>query len=194
MFGRRPHNPAFEVVYVYSRLEGSLDLNFRGPYRAVEPLQGMFATAILKLDRLPPDPGDNRVYDLDPLRQREFEFVYDADSGIEDVAVRKLRLSSRVRKGDRITVEANASVRRDAIYDVLEDTGRTTPLHLYSVTQAELLISVVLDVEKPAKRVTIRLTHPNSCSLKYDETDLKLRAMLEASGIELKEPSEGDAS
>ena len=194
VFGRRPHNPAFEVVYVYSQMEGSLDLNSRGPYRAVEPLQGMFATAILKLDRLPPDPGDNRVYDLDPLRQREFEFVYDADSGIEDVAVRKLRLSSRVRKGDRITVEANASARRDAIYDVLEDTGRTTPLHLYNVTQAELLISVVLDVEKPAKRVTIRLTHPNSCSLKYDETDLKLRAMLEASGIELKEPPEGDAS
>ena len=37
--------------------------------------------------------------------------------------------------------------------------------------------------------VPIRIAHPNSCSLKYDERDLKLRAMLEASGIELKEPS-----
>jgi hypothetical protein len=50
-FGRRPYNPAFEVIYVYSRKEGSLDLNFRGSYKAVEPLQGMFATAILKLKR-----------------------------------------------------------------------------------------------------------------------------------------------
>ena len=38
--------------------------------------------------------------------------------------------------------------------------------------------------------VTIRITHPNSCSLKYDEQDLKLREMLEASGIEPKEPEE----
>ena len=38
--------------------------------------------------------------------------------------------------------------------------------------------------------MTVRITHPNSCSLKYDELDLKLRDMLEASGIEPKEPQE----
>lgn len=42
-FGRRPHNPAFEVIYVYSQQEGSLDLNFRGSYKAIEPLQSLFA-------------------------------------------------------------------------------------------------------------------------------------------------------
>ena len=63
-FGRRPHNPAFEVIYVCSQQDGSLDLNFRGPRRAVESLQGMFATTILKLPELPLDPKDERVYDL----------------------------------------------------------------------------------------------------------------------------------
>ena len=66
-FGRRPHHPAFEVVFVYSRQEGSLDLNLPGPCRDVELLQEMFAKAILKLDRLPPDPEDGRIYDLNPL-------------------------------------------------------------------------------------------------------------------------------
>ena len=84
-FGRRPHNPAFEVVFVYSREEGTLDLNFDGPYRSVEPLHGMFATAILKLERPPPDPTDQSVYDLEPLRQRGFGFVYDIGSRIEKV-------------------------------------------------------------------------------------------------------------
>ena len=42
-FGQRPHHPAFEVVYVYSQSDGSLDLNFRGARTAVEPLQGLFA-------------------------------------------------------------------------------------------------------------------------------------------------------
>jgi hypothetical protein len=37
-FARRPHNPAFEVVYVYNQSEGTLDLNFRGSYKAIEPL------------------------------------------------------------------------------------------------------------------------------------------------------------
>ena len=50
------HNPAFEVIYVYSQQDGTLDLNFRGSYKAVEPLQAMFATAILNLSELPPDP------------------------------------------------------------------------------------------------------------------------------------------
>jgi len=53
----------------------------------------------------------------------------------------------------------------------------------------ELVASVVMDADKPAKTVTIRITHPNSCSLKYDELDLRLRDMLEASGIEPKEPA-----
>ena len=35
--------------------------------------------------------------------------------------------------------------------------------------------------------VLVRITHPNSCSLKYDKSGLQLRKMLEMSGIELKE-------
>lgn len=189
-FGRRPHNPAFEVIFVYSQKEGTLDLNFRGSHKAVEPLQGMFATTILKLDELPPDPKDERVYDLNPLRQKNFSFSYAVGSGIENVAVKKLRLSSRVNKGDRITLEADAAQDPDAVYTLLDKIGKSVPLHLYNITQVELAASVVVDADKPAKSVTIRITHPNSCSLKYDELDLKLRDMLEASGIEPKEPVE----
>ena len=189
-FARRPHNPAFEVIYVYSQQEGSLDLNFRGPRRAVEPLQGMFATTILKLPELPPDPKDERVYDLNLLRQPGFEFVYDGGSGIQDVVVKKLRLSSRVTKGDRITLEADTANNPKAVYDLLAQLGRAVPLHLYNVTQVELSASVMTEASKPPKKVTIRITHPNSCSLKYDERDLTLRDMLHASGIEPKAPAE----
>jgi hypothetical protein len=188
-FGRRPHNPAFEVVYVYSQKEGSLDLNFRGSYKAIEPLQSMFATAILKLDKLQPDPKDERVYDLNPLRQKNFSFIYAVGSGIENVVVKKLRLSSREIKGDRITLEADTTQDPDAVYTLLDKIGKSIPLHLYNVTQVELTASVIVDADKPAKAVTIRITHPNSCSLKYDELDFKLRDMLEASGIEPKEPA-----
>lgn len=189
-FDRRPHNPALEVIYVYSQNEGSLDLNFRGSYKAIEPLQGMFTTAILKLPELPPDPKDKRVYDLNPLRKKSFDFTYAIDSGIERVAVKKLRLSSKVNKGDRITLEGDVDRDPKAVYALLDKVGKSMRLHRYNVTQVEISASIVIDRNKPPKAVTIRITHPNSCSLKYDGTDLKLREMLHASGIEPRDPAQ----
>jgi hypothetical protein len=188
-FERRPHNPAFEVIYVYSQSDGTLDLNFRGTYKAVEPLQAMFATSILNLPELPPDPDDERVYDLNPLRERGFQFVYEVESGIESVAVKKLRLSSKVVKGDRITLEADAA-RPEAIYDLLDQVSARLRLSTYNVTQVELTALVAMKPDEKPKAATVRITHPNSCSLKYDDVDLKLRAMLVASSIEPREPTE----
>ncbi|MBU2619141.1 MAG: hypothetical protein KKE83_05590 [Proteobacteria bacterium] len=189
-FDRRPHNPAFEIIYVYSQKEGSLDLNFRGSTKAIEPLQGMFATAILKLAALPSDPKDKRIYDLAPLLQKSFDFTYAVGSGIEKVTVKKLRLASQVKKGDRITLEADTTQNPDAVYALLAQVRKSLPLDMYNVTQVELSVSIAGDADKSAKAVTVRITYPNSCSLKYDELGLKLRDMLEASGIEPKEMAE----
>ena len=188
-FKTRPHNPAFEVVFVYSQAEGSLDLNFRGSPKTIEALQNIFAQAILKLDALPPDPKDDRVYDLDPLKSKGFEFIYKPGSGIEKVVVKKVRLSSRERKGDRITVEADSTQEPQAVYHLIETINKGLPLGIYSVTQVELAVTMAAEVGKHAKTHTLRIAHPNSCSLKYDELDLKLRDMLEASGIEPKAPA-----
>ena len=86
-----------------------------GARTAVQPLQGLFAATILKQTALPPDPTDERVYDLNPLRDPGFEFVYDSASGIQDVAVTQLRLASRVMAGDRLTLEAGAVGRPMAV-------------------------------------------------------------------------------
>jgi hypothetical protein len=182
-----PHNPAFEVVFVYSRKDGTLDVNVPGSKKVLEPLQGIFATTILNLDALPPNPKDTRVYELNLLRERDFRFVYDPGSGIERVTIRKLRMSSRLGDRNQNTLEADSDNNPLAIYDLMETVGKAVPLHHYDVTQAELTVSIVEDVRKRPKRVTVRITHPQSCSLKYDERDLKLRAMLERSGLEPRE-------
>jgi hypothetical protein len=189
-FGRRPHNPAFEVIYVYSQKDGTLDLNFRGANKAVEPLQAMFTTAILGLPELPPDPDDERVYNLNPLLERGFQFVYNPASGIESVAVKKLRLSSKMVKGDRITLEADAA-HKENIYDLLDKVGRSVALKMFNVTQVELAALVATKPHEKPKSETVRITYPNSCSLKYDDVDLKLRQMLVDSGIEPRETTEG---
>ncbi len=189
-FGIRPHNPAFEVIFVYSQSEGSLDLNYRGSYKAIEPLQAMFVETILQLPELPPDPKDSRVYDLGPLRQRNFEFTYDLGSGIESVVVKKLRLSSRATRGERISLEADTSHDPQAVYALLDRIQIAMPMAQYSVTQVDLAVSMVVEADRPPKTVNIHITYPNSCSLKYDELGLKLRDMLSASGLEPREPEE----
>jgi hypothetical protein len=189
-FGIRPHNPAFEVVFVFSQSEGSLDLNYRGPFKAIEPLQAMFAETILQLPELPPEPEDLRVYDLGPLMQRNFEFTYDLGGGIESVIVKKLRLSSRATKGERISLEADTSQDPQAVYALLDRIQAAMPMAQYSVTQVNLAVRMVVEADRPPKTVTIHITYPNSCSLKYDELGLKLRDMLSASGIEPREPAD----
>lgn len=187
-FAPRPHNPAFEVVFVYSKVDGRLDISFKGTAKTVEALQGLFAQAILKLDELPPDPKDTRVYDLTPLAQASFEFSYAPASGIERVEVKKIRLSSIAKKGERITLEADTSQNRGAVHELLESLKKSLPMHLYNVTQVEMTALVRVSADKPPKKVSFRITHPNSCSLKYDELDGTVRDMLEASGIEPMEP------
>ncbi len=188
-FGPRPHNPALEIIYVYSQKEGTLDLNFRGSRLLVEPLQGIFANAILKIDELQPDPKDLRIYDLNKLANNNFSFTYPAGSGIERVAVSKLRFSSRVKSGEKIIVEANTSKDEYEIYKLINKINQAVRLDSYNVTQADILALVSLNPNQQPKNVRIRVTHPNSCSLRYDELDLKLRAMLFMSGIEPLDPS-----
>lgn len=178
------------MIFVYSQSEGSLDLNYRGTYKAIEPLQAMFAAAILGLPELPEDPKDSRVYDLAPLMQRSFDFTYDIGSGIESVTVKKLRLSSRATRGERISLEADTTRDPNAVYALLDRISAAMPMHQYSITQVDLAVSVVVEADRPPKLVNIRITHPNTCSLKYDELGLKLRDMLNASGIEPREPAE----
>ena len=187
-FGRRPHNPAFEVVFIYSQSEGSLDLYYRGPRPVAEPLQQFFSQDILKLAELPADPKDERVYDLNPLMQKSFEFAYDVGSGVQSVTVRKLRLSSRVNLGDRITLEADSTENPKAVYELMARIDKSEPLDLYYVTQAELVALIDREPGKKPKAVTFRITYPNSCSLKYDDQDLSLREVLGRSGIEPRAP------
>ena len=89
-----------------------------------------------------------------------------------------------------MTLEADTNDNPHAIYELLDKVGKVLPLHMYHVTQVELAASVVTDVNKPATTIPIRITHPNSCSAKYDDIGLKLREMLVASGIEPREPND----
>jgi hypothetical protein len=86
----------------------------------VPDLQAIFADTILKSE-LGPDEKDERVYDLNPVRSRQFQFVYGPESGIIDVAVKKLRLTVYGKMKKRIVLEADPTYNKHAVFDLLDN-------------------------------------------------------------------------
>jgi hypothetical protein len=176
----RARHPAFEIIFVYCESEGSLDIYARGNTKAVPDLQGIFAKSILRMETLPNGTVDKRVYDLKPIADKNFEFKFEPELGIDSVAVTRLRL--KLSHGDmrRITLEANARNNPRAVYDLLDEIN--TPD--YFIDQIGVLVTFESVDGKRAKTKRFNISYPNSCALSYDGNDLKVRQMLAQSGLE----------
>ncbi len=192
-FKRRPHHPAFEIIFVYSQNDGTLDTYLSGDRKPVPDLQEIFADTILKAE-LGPDKKDERVYDLNLARSPQFHFVYGPNSGIAEVAVNKLRLTVYGKK-ERIVLEADPTYDKHAIFDLLDKVAKGIPLTQMAVTQVGIKVTFAHNPtsRKPGTR-SFDVIWPNSCSLRYDGRDLIIRKMLADSGIEPIEPAKDNSA
>lgn len=176
----RSRHPAFEIIFVYSEAEGSLDIYAPKNTKAVPELQKIFAKTILKLETLADGTIDKRVYDLDPLADPNFEFQFPPGSGIIDAIVTKIRLTLKHGTRRRIVLEADTKHNTMAVYDLLQELDPPP----YYITQVS--IKAVFKAE-PGKRTgskTFNITYPNSCNLNHEGRDNLIRNMLTASEIE----------
>ena len=189
-FQRRAHHLAFEIIFVHDWKGRTLDVFLDGDRKLVPDLQVIFASAILR-EQIDADPGrDERVYDLQPLLTQGFNFKFGPESGIQSVAVKKLRLKFAGEKRT-ITLDADPSQNANAVYGLLDDIARVIPLSSLFVTQIGL--RVVFHPKPGSKRTDTRtfdVGWPNSCSLRTDGRDGVIRKMLGDSGIEPKPPPE----
>ena len=187
-FARPPRTPAFEVIFVYSQPDGTLDIFLRGDKKPIPDLQMIFSENILKTV-LETTKEDEKVYHLNPLKNLNFQFIFDPASGIADVRVRKLRLTSMVGSKERIILEADPTYNPDAVYELMDKLlNPSMRLTDYSITQVGLKVffSPVSDSLKGKTRC-FDITYPNSCNLKQDGRDLIIRNMLALSGLEPRE-------
>lgn len=186
-FTARPRKPALEIVFVYNQSEGFLDLNYRGATMSIPELQKLFVKHILNVDY---DSVINisGVYDLNPLLQDDFKFTYSTNSGIQDVRIRSLRLSSKNNNKEKIILANEYRTDKHAVLNLYKKIMQPSFREEYTVTQAELTAEVQLDYTKRPKWYPFTITYPNYCTLKYDAEHARLRKMLEDSGIELRDP------
>lgn len=185
---RHPRRPAFEIIFVYTQSEGTLDMYLKGDRKLVPFLQAIFAEVILKAE-LGPDAIDERVYDLRPMRARDFQFVFAPESGIAHVAINKLRLNVSG-KNERVVLEADPSYDRQAVFSLLDKVAKGIPLSQMFLTQVGIKVTFAYNpkVKRPPTR-SFDINWPNSCSLKHEGRDGLIRKMLADSNIEPRPPA-----
>jgi hypothetical protein len=181
----RARLPSFEVIFVYTQSEGSLDIHAPGNTKYVEDLQQIFAESILKLGELDEFTKDNQVYRLDRLGKREFDFKKPESSGIQSAVIKRLRLSLLGGGKRKVTVEADPKHNPKAVYDLI-DKLNLPPFH---VTQAEIRVTFFAPLPGTRRKIrTFRVSYPAWCNLRHVGRDEVIRNMLTTSGIELVEP------
>jgi hypothetical protein len=176
------HHPAFEIIFVYCEAEGSLDIYAPKNRKAIPDLQALFAKHILKLDNLSEWQKDKRVYELNPVLEKGFEFKIEPTAGITSVLVTSLRVTLKGDRKKRIVVEADPYKDDRAVHSLLERLN----LPQYDVTQLSLKVTFEPVAGAKAKSKRVNITYPNSCALNHDGNDLKIRQMLAQSGLEPK--------
>jgi len=184
---RRPHHPAFESIFVYSKENRSLEVYTSCENKIIIDLQNIFAENILNV-ALNENETDNRVYDLNPLKDRSFQFIYRLDSGITSVFINKFRLKLHG-VNQSITLTVDPSENKESIYNLLARITTSIPLSSFAITQVGLKVKIA-HASKPGKMRTVSLSisYPNSCNLKHSESNLAIQKMLVDSGIELRSP------
>ena len=182
--------PAFEIILIYNPAERTLESKIKGGRQVRADVERVFGRTVMGVDLgEPPDPGV--VYDLSCLFHRDFEFAIDPKDGIEQVAVRRLKLRVMGREHRSITVEVGATMHDKAVWDLLDEmvlrvekkedgsiVEHGIPKDLLTVAQAG--IRVVFRPDKKGKSVTCSFTvsHPKSCSLKCDPRDETVKECL----------------
>ncbi len=190
---RRPLRSAFEIIFVYSKGDGTLDIFFDGSRRRIPDLREIFSREILGRDFSALD--DERIFDLNRLKKRTFRFVYPPESGIVDVKTKRLRLSPIGGSKERVTLDADPLSRRDAVYDLLDRTFQTEretttsqcsklPLSLVNVTQAGFTVEFRKTGGRGRPTRSFDISYPNACPLGHEGRDAVIRQMLIDSGIE----------
>ena len=185
---RRPRNPTHEVIFIYAKDEGKLDTYSKGGKPEVPDLEAIFAEVILGHKNLEPKIDDNRIYNLDVLKDRNFPFDYHPDSQIDKVVVRSLRLTPRFGDKTEFTLKGDYNADPKSVYEALLKLSRGASLDQLQITRVELGVHFRRDGTMRPRTIPVALTHPNRCSLRYDGLDLVVRKMLADSGIEPREP------
>ena len=124
--GSAPHNPVFEVAFIWRWEEGVLEVGAPGARSDIDALAARFRAAVLPEVAL---GGNARSLRVHPVLDPGFRFPTDAQDGILDVEVAGVRFAARDRGGARLEIQRgedetlHAFLQRAVDVEALYDRG-----------------------------------------------------------------------
>lgn len=185
----RPHNPAFEVIFIHDDEEQTLSIWHEGDRERVKDLQVAFAAAVLRAKISRDSPRDDRAYNLQAFLDPDFTFNPDTTLGIENVVVRRLRVRVGGRHGRTILIDLNKETPSEVIHQDLAAALAHVPPRQREVTLVGLTVTFwPLPGETEKRTRTFQIATPNSRNLKIDEFSPLIERLLADHGIEPRRP------
>jgi hypothetical protein len=174
-FVRRAQKRAFEVVFVYDPRDGVLDLFAQGDRQLKGDLQQIFCLVILG-ESVGPEQPRRLAYELNGLMDRGFTFPTDPEDGIEEVRVRRLRLSVIGNGNRRITLDADPKGPVQDVYDLMDAflAGGLLRGIAFNVTQATLELRFAPKGRERPKTLVFDISFPNCSNLKSKREEHRL--------------------
>jgi hypothetical protein len=174
-FIRGAQKRAFELVFVYDPEGGVLELYAKGDRQLKADLQQLFGMTILG-EQLAPEAPRSLAYELNGLMDRNFAFPTDPEDGIEEVRVRRLRLSLVGNGSRRITVEADPKGPVQDIYDLMDEFLSRKVLRgaVFYVTQASLEFRFAPRGNVRPKGLKFDVSFPNCSTLKSKREEQRM--------------------
>ena len=163
---RTPLRSAFEVVYVYARGAGTLDMYAHGDSRWRASLRDLFCEHVLHTATPPGTPG-RRAYRLNGLIDRWFPLAADPARGVNGATVRRLRLTTIDDKTKFVTLETRANSAA-SVYDMLDVHFPLPqfPRHTLLVNQVTFTVRHVPPGADRERTLTFDVSFPDACNLK----------------------------
>jgi hypothetical protein len=202
----RASKPVFEVIFVHSNVDRSLGIYVKGDKETVADLQRLWARAVLGTEDLGTPPERGIEYELNILKTKR-RLPFQHEDGIVAVRVRALRLSMMGdKKNWRITLEANAQKDPQVVYALMDqvfkapaessddaaDKDPRLSLDIVNITQAIINFVFAADTRSGSQTITARISHPDSCSLKYQPKEDIARRYLREWKIDVSRSSQPD--
>ena len=186
---KRPHNPAFEIIFVHDDANRTLSIWHDGSMDRVRELQVAFANSVLgkSIDRR--SPKDDRVYDLSHFENRDLTLNVSSVLGIERITVCKLRLDIKGPNPHKVSIKLEQGCAPSVLYDRLDDLSAKIPKSLRQISQVGFQVNFELEQGETKKRTKyFEITEPNSCSLSMKGRDQLIRRFLADNRIEPGRP------
>lgn len=179
-FARHIRRTATEIIFVYRREDGVLEMIASGDQKRREKIAGAFCKEILGLKVLP-DPRANPPFSLDVLKRGDFAFKTAPADNVERVELRLLRFDLPGKGYRRLVLSGRPTPDMpNVLRGMIDEAINTTkvPLSELHVSQARLSFRFRGQTGKRGKTLTFEVTYPDRCNLKDHGLDVVAKKYL----------------